>query len=103
MIYFSLNGEHDNEENFHVNVSFQSETLGDVVSNFEYFLRGLGYQFDRLEIVNDESNDFLDTGGSTTSYALDPSYDVQPLSTMNTDTIRPLTIDDLKVMNLNTK
>ena len=102
MIYFSFNGEHDNEENFHVNVSFQAETLGDVVSNFEYFLRGLGYQFDRIEVVNEEVIHSLNLDGSTTSYAYDPVYN-SDVGETDMSPIRPLTIDDLKVMNLNTK
>ena len=53
MIYFNLTGEHENNENFRVNVSFEGEHIDQVLENLELFLRGLGYNFGKLYVNSD--------------------------------------------------
>lgn len=114
MIYFTFNGEHDNDENFHVNVSFQAETLDDVLENFKYFLRGLGYSVEGdLQVVKEENSTkekYFDLGevnlsgfnlnGSTTSYAWDPVKQptYQSISALTTEQIKPLTTADIEAL-----
>lgn len=108
MTYFTFNGEHENDENFRVNVSFQAETLNDVLENFKLFLRGVGYSVDNLIVFENLKPTNVDLGevnlsglnlnGSTTSYSWDPAKKAtyQSISALTTEQLKPLTIADLE-------
>lgn len=44
--------DYDSDEYFTTERNFNTEFLTDAVSNFEAFLRSVGFDFGRLEIVN---------------------------------------------------
>jgi hypothetical protein len=54
MIHFEFRAEHNNDENYQTFVSFEAETLDEVLANFTLFLRGAGYYID--EIAHDTSS-----------------------------------------------
>lgn len=57
MTHFEFRSEHNNDENYQAIVSFEAETLDDVLANFTLFLRGAGYYVD--EITHDTSSGIL--------------------------------------------
>jgi hypothetical protein len=57
MIHFEFRADHNNDENYQTTVSFEAETLDEVLANFTLFLRGAGYYVD--EITHDMSSGIL--------------------------------------------
>ena len=57
MIHFEFRAEHNNDENYQTFVSFEAETLDEVLANFTLFLRGAGYYVD--EITYDMSSGIM--------------------------------------------
>ena len=48
MIHFEFRAEHNNDENYQTFVSFEAETLDEVLENFTLFLRGAGYYVEQI-------------------------------------------------------
>jgi hypothetical protein len=57
MTHFEFRSEHNNDENYQTFVSFEAETLDEVLANFTLFLRGAGYYVD--EITYDMSSGIM--------------------------------------------
>lgn len=92
------NGSHT-EVSFETDASMFNNSVYSVVSEFEKFLKGCGFNFKSLQIQYEEVKfGQQNMNDSTTSYAFDP-YKV---SEMKIEELKPLTTADLSAFTLTT-